>query len=88
VTFNGYPGSAKERHVTNGGATVTGVNYSSDNLIKLFSDAGNFGSSTLVKHRWTLYQSAVGTATLYVLVDAYEGSFAVPAPAVYVVQVP
>lgn len=87
VSFNGYPGSAKEKHVTNGGATVTGVTYNSDNLIKLFSDAGNYGSSTLVKHRWVLYQTAVGTSTLYVLVDAYEGSFA-PAPAVYVVQVP
>lgn len=87
VSFNGYPGSAKEKHVTNGGATVTGFNYNSDNLIKLFSDAGAFASSTLVKHRWTLYKSAVGTSTVYVLVDAYEGSFA-PAPAVYVVQVP
>lgn len=87
VTFRGFPGSAKERHVTDGGATVTGVDYSSDNLMKLFSDSGNFGGSTLVRHRWILYKSAVGTSTLYVLVDAYEGSFP-PAPAVYVVQVP
>lgn len=86
VTFRGYPGSAKERHVTNGG--VTGFTYSSDNLMQLFSDSGAFASSTLVKHRWTLYEAAVGTSTLYVLVDAYEGSFATPAPAVYVVQVP
>ncbi|MCC2632490.1 MAG: hypothetical protein K0S48_376 [Ramlibacter sp.] len=85
VTFRGYPGSAKERHVTQG--SVTGVTYDSENLIKLFSAEGNFGSSTLVRHRWSLYQSQVGTSTLYVLVDAYQGSFT-PAPAVYVVQVP
>lgn len=87
VRFSGFPGSAVERHVTDGGATVTEITYGSDNLMRLFSDEGAFGNSTLIRHRWVLYKAAVGSSSFFVLVDAYQGSFP-PAPAVYVVQVP